>query len=90
MAQWIVPLLVGDKMIAQGLGYLVKDAPKLDFIPLRSRQGTMGWNDEKPDSTSKYLRPMDFRFWRPLVLAMACVLLLLWMSWRTGFRVAGL
>ncbi|KAL8997508.1 MAG: hypothetical protein Q9188_006311 [Gyalolechia gomerana] len=41
MAQWIVPLLVGDKMIAQGLGYLVKDAPKLDFIPLESRQAVL-------------------------------------------------
>ncbi|KAL8932366.1 MAG: hypothetical protein Q9216_006868, partial [Gyalolechia sp. 2 TL-2023] len=59
MAQWIVPLFVGDKMIAHALGYLVKDAPKLDFIPLESRKGTMGWNDEKLDSTSMQSRLKD-------------------------------
>lgn len=88
MAQWIVPVFIGDKMIAQALGYLVKDAPKLDFIPIESRKGTMGWNDEKAEASLMQLRSKGYRLWRPLVLAIACVLFLAWLRWPIGCTLA--
>ncbi|KAI4115029.1 MAG: hypothetical protein LQ345_004294 [Seirophora villosa] len=52
-ARYVVPLLIGDRRIADQLGYLVRDSPKLDFIPLDSRKGTMAWNDERRNLLSE-------------------------------------
>lgn len=60
MAQWIVPLLIGYERVADQLGYLIQQSPKLDFIPFEPRKGTMAWSDEKlgPSESHDTLRAL--------------------------------
>ena len=77
VAQWLVPNVIGDARIADQLGYLVRNAPKLNFIPIESRRGTMGWkDDEMLLKGGRYSRPRAIR-------AVAAVLILvgLWWLW---------
>lgn len=81
MAQWIVPILIGDKKIADQLGCLVKGSPKLDFIAWDSREGTMPWCDESSVPDSEAPQPRGHGFQRSTALVAACVLLLTYMWW---------
>ena len=77
MAQWIVPFLIGYERIADQLGYLIRQSPKLDFIQFEPRKGTMAWSDEN-------FRPSQSRhIWRALVLAGGFGLISTCIMWRS-------
>ncbi|KAL9037252.1 MAG: hypothetical protein Q9180_003827 [Flavoplaca navasiana] len=81
MAQWMVPILIGDKKIADQLGCLLKGSPKLDFIGWDSRKGTIPWCDESSGPDSKAPQPRGHGFQRSTALFAACALLLTYMWW---------
>ncbi|KAL8878770.1 MAG: hypothetical protein Q9192_008371, partial [Flavoplaca navasiana] len=76
MAQWIIPMLIGDKRIADRLGCLLKGSPKLDFIEWESRRGTIPWCDESGVPDPKAPQPRGHGFQRSTALFAACALLL--------------
>lgn len=87
-ARYVVPLLIGDRRIADQLGYLVRDSPKLDFIPLVSRKGTMAWNDERRDLLSEDdpRQKKKVILQQSLVVTAACMLILTCMWWWSWWR----
>ncbi|KAL9625673.1 MAG: hypothetical protein Q9204_007775 [Flavoplaca sp. TL-2023a] len=68
MAQWIVPILIGDKRIADQLGCLLKGSPKLDFIEWDSRRGTIPWCDASGVPDPKAPQPRGHGFQRSTAL----------------------
>ena len=71
-------------MIADQLGYFMRDAPKLDFVPIDSRRGTMGWRDERVCKSSRLSGlggSRDGQRRRIIAVVIALTLIGLWWLW---------
>ena len=73
----MIPFLIGYERIADHLGYLIRQSPKLDLIQFEPRKGNMAWSDDKlgPSEKNNTLRS--------LVLAAVLGLILTCILWRS-------
>lgn len=66
MALWFIPYLIGYERIGEQLAHIVRHSPKLNFICLKSRRGTMSWAAEThmSDTTNAQSKVSnDWRLW---------------------------
>ena len=87
MALWFIPYLVGDERIADQLGHIVRHAPKLNFICIKSRKGTMSWADETRTSDTTDAPSQSLNDWRLWVSMLAFIPMLAYLN---GVRLSGL
>ena len=74
MMRWLVPLVVGDERIAQQLGMLVRGSPKLDYVDIEPRRGTIGWKDDKLRKGTKWSKDVSLCVKRLLVFLAGCMI----------------